>query len=209
MRRDVVRLEPRVVTIYYGWNDHWCTFGIEDKEIHGFDLEHPLVWTAISARSRVAQLVNLVLFSRNFEGKTARERVPLEDFRGNLREIVRIARAHSIVPVLLTAPSAHQRGQEPSVLTRRWLSDLTELIPLHEAYVEAVRDVALEDDVDLVDLYALFRGLGREELAESFTADGIHPTDAGSRRIAQYLYDYFEETGLVSRLIDGAAPQDE
>jgi lysophospholipase L1-like esterase len=201
MRRDVVRIKPRVVTIYYGWNDHWCTFGIEDKDMHAYDLRHPLVWTALSSRSRVAQLINKALFSREFEGKTTLERVPLEDFRANLREMVRIARENSIVPVLLTAPSAHQPGREPEVLTRRWLNDVTELVPLHEAYVKAARDVATEDDVYFVDLYRLFRDLGEEELTASFTQDGIHPTEAGSRRIAQYLYDYFEETGLIDELV--------
>lgn len=202
MRRDVVRLAPRVVTIYYGWNDHWCTFGIEDKEMHAFELRHPLVWTAFSSRSRVAQLVNRTLFSRKFQGKTTRERVSLDDFRGNLKEMVRIARERSIVPVLLTAPSAHEKGKEPAVLSKRWLVDLSDLVPLHEAYVQAVRDVASEDEVHMLDLYRLFRDLPAEERAKCFTEDGIHLTDAGSRKIAQYLYDCFTETGLIDDLVD-------
>jgi lysophospholipase L1-like esterase len=205
MRRDVVRIEPRVVTIYYGWNDHWCSFGIEDKEMHEFDLRHPLVWTALSSRSRVVQLVNKALFSRGFQGKAERERVSLDDFRGNLREMVRIATENSIVPVLVTAPSAHESGQEPAVLTRRWLNDLSQLIPLHEAYVQAVRDVASGEGVPLLDLYRLFRELPAGERVASFTADGIHLTDAGSRRVAQYVYDYFEEKGLLDRLISRGA----
>ena len=33
MRADVVRIKPKVVTIFFGWNDHWFGFGIADKDI--------------------------------------------------------------------------------------------------------------------------------------------------------------------------------
>ncbi|MEM8995652.1 MAG: SGNH/GDSL hydrolase family protein [Acidobacteriota bacterium] len=33
VERDVPALEPRVVTVYYGWNDHWIGFGIEDRNV--------------------------------------------------------------------------------------------------------------------------------------------------------------------------------
>ncbi|MCX7008450.1 MAG: hypothetical protein NTY53_14570, partial [Kiritimatiellaeota bacterium] len=25
LKRDVLPMQPRIITIYYGWNDHWCT----------------------------------------------------------------------------------------------------------------------------------------------------------------------------------------
>ena len=31
--RDVLPLRPRVVTIYYGWNDHWIGFGLPDEDV--------------------------------------------------------------------------------------------------------------------------------------------------------------------------------
>ena len=33
VKRDLLDLKPKVITIYYGWNDHWVGFGIEDKEV--------------------------------------------------------------------------------------------------------------------------------------------------------------------------------
>lgn len=202
LKRDVVRMRPRVITIYYGWNDHWCTFGLEDKQIGKFNRERPEVLTMLAAKSRVIQLINKRVFSTRFQGKTASQRVPLEDFRANLKEIIRVARENSIIPVLLTAPSAHHLGEEPAYLADRWLNDLSELIPLHESYVQAVRDVAHEDDVYLVDLYRLFRDLSREELSESFQTDGIHLTELGDRRIAHYVYEYFVKTDLIKKLAD-------
>lgn len=202
LERDVVPMKPRVVTIYYGWNDHWCTFGLSDKEIGRFNLQHRLL-TMLSSKSRVAQLINTVCFSGTSKGVTAQQRVSIDDFRYNLTQMVRIAKEHSIVPVLLTAPTSHRVGKEPVYLAYRWLEKLSDLVPLHRAYVNAVRDVALENDVHLVDLYGLFSKLSEVDLSASFTADGIHLTEQGDRRIAQYLYEHFDRTGLLNEMMAG------
>ncbi len=39
LQRDVLPMRPRYVTIDYGWNDHWTSFGIEDKEMGKYNLE--------------------------------------------------------------------------------------------------------------------------------------------------------------------------
>ena len=33
LERDVLPMQPRIVTIYYGWTDHWISFGVEDKDV--------------------------------------------------------------------------------------------------------------------------------------------------------------------------------
>jgi lysophospholipase L1-like esterase len=33
LRRDIAGLRPSVLTIYFGWNDHWVGFGVEDDEV--------------------------------------------------------------------------------------------------------------------------------------------------------------------------------
>ena len=200
-KRDVIPLKPRIVTIYYGWNDHWCTFGLEDKQIWRSNLEHSELMLTLLAKSRVVQLVDKAVFARTFKGKASAQRVSLADFRANLAGIVRLARENGIVPILLTAPSSHQPGAEPAYLTTRWLNNLSDLVPLHESYVQAVRDVAAAENVDLLDLYGLFRALPAAEFAESFQGDGIHLTEPGDRRIARFLNDNLVETGLISKLV--------
>ncbi len=197
LRRDVAPMRPRIVTIYYGWNDHWRAFGAEDKHVRKY------AWlTRLSRRSRVMQLLNrgLIILARD---PPPPQRVALPDFRANLQEMIRISRKHAIIPVLLTAPSGHVPGQEPQRIGQRWLDDLSKLVPLHEAYVQAVRDVAREENVHLVDLYSRFRDLPREQLRAGFMKDGIHLTEAGDRRIAQYLYEYFVQSGLIQELAPG------
>jgi len=202
LKRDVLPMKPGVVTIYYGWNDHWCTFGMTDKDIAKFNRQRPAFLAKLSSKSRIIQLVSKIFFSCRSSRAGPSRRVSLQDFASNLREMVRLCKRNGIVPVLLTAPSAHIVGQEPKYLAERWLKDLSELVPLHEQYVQTVRTVADEENVHLIDLYRLFRNLSEQELTESFGHDGIHLTEVGNERIARYLYTYFMETGLISKLLD-------
>ena len=115
-----------------------------------------------------------------------------EDFRSNLREMARLVREAGAVPVLLTAPTSHERGHEPEHLRERFVPDLAQLVPLHRQYVEIVREVAEESEVVLCDLAAHFDSLSREERNRLFSVDGIHPTPEGDARIAELLEDCFE-----------------
>ena len=42
LQRDVLPLHPKIITYYYGWNDHWQAYGLEDKvigELNVFPIE--------------------------------------------------------------------------------------------------------------------------------------------------------------------------
>ena len=137
------------------------------------------------------------------EGEKERrpERVSPEDFAANLKEIVRLARANDIAPVLLTAPTSHIRGAEPDYLAQRWLNDLDELVPLHRRYADIVRQVARTNGVLLVDLLAAFDRLPPEEVKNDyFQLDGIHLQDEGHKVIALVLYNYLARAGLIERI---------
>ena len=191
MERDVVPIEPETVTIYYGWNDHWATFGIPDKEMSAFHLEHPRILTWLTERSRIAQLVNRAFFAERFDGLTDELRVSLEDFEANLISMVETARTHGIEPTLLTAPSSHRVGDEPVYVTLRWLKDKDDLVPLHRAYVDKVREVAEKLGVPLVDLFAHFEGLERDVVERAFQEDGVHLTEEGNEIIGDVLFEHF------------------
>lgn len=193
LERDVLPLGPEVVTLYYGWNDHWIGFGIEDRDVARIKAVFESRWS----RLRLVQLVTKAAVAVGARLAPHPDRVPLGDFAGNLRAMVAEARDAGVRPVLLTAPSAHRRGEEPEHLARRWLRDLSELVPLHQGYVEAVRRVAEEEGAPLCDLAARFDRLPPEELRRSFHADGIHFTPEGDRRAAEYLYDCFAERGIL------------
>jgi lysophospholipase L1-like esterase len=201
MRRDVIRIKPAITTIYYGWNDHWRSYGVEDRHIGEFVREYPS-WMLLLSRSRVMQLVMRAMFThrrRAIESGTGSpERVSLADFAANLSSIVAVARSHGIVPVLMTAPTSHEVGNEPDYLVPRWLDDIDRLVPLHRSYVEVVREVAHDHAVLLVDLHAEFQAMAPEERAAFFNDDGIHLTEAGNARIAEIMYDHFVRHALVA-----------
>lgn len=206
LERDVVPMRPRAVTIYYGWNDHWTNYGLEDKRIGEIYRKHPPLLLEWSSRIRMVSFVNQTIFNVRYpiskQHSKGSVRVSLSDFSANLRRMIQIARDNDILPILLTAPSSHRKGKEPRYLTERWLNDLSDLIPLHQQYVQAVRDVAAQYHAPLIDLYAQFNRLPKEERDKSFKKDGIHLKREGDEKIAEMIYLYLVQTGLLGRIMD-------
>jgi len=200
LERDVLGATPRVVTIYYGWNDHWIGFGIEDKTVRRIKK----IFSSRFSSLRLVQLFTKGLVALGTRQTAFPNRVSLEDFKENLRVMVEEASAAGIRPMLLTAPTSIVEGDEPLYLERRWLRDLQELVPLHRSYVEGVREVAAETGAPLCDLESLFAALPREELVASFISDGHHLSQKGDLRLASYLYDCLEREGLLEPLMPSA-----
>ena len=198
LERDVLGLTPAVVTIYYGWNDHWIGFGIEDKTVAFVKQVFRGPWSG----SRLAQLVAKAVVALGARKTAYPNRVSLVDFENNLRSMIQRATAQGIRPMLITAATSHRRGEEPAELALRWLRDLSELVPLHDSYVAAVRRVAETEGAALCDTAARFASLPREEVQHAFMADGIHLTNEGDRRLAEMLYQCLERESLLSTILD-------
>ena len=193
LQRDVLPMRPKAITIYYGWNDHWENFGLQDKYAGRF-IDEP-------SGLRTAQLADRAIFaSMQLFADPNPYRVSLADFRANLRRMVRIARENDIVPILLTAPTSHRRGQEPLGLAHR-LTDLEDLVPLHRRYAEAVRDVAAEEDAPLVDLHEEFNRLPPRDLERFFHGDGIHLTPEGDRKMAELIDRRLVQANLYQQIL--------
>jgi lysophospholipase L1-like esterase len=207
LRRDVAPLRPRIVTIFYGWNDHWIGFGITDVE--AARVNDSLLFKAM--RLRLVQLLGKAIVGvqgRAHEGYPLR--VPEKEFRANLTDMVRLARAAGITPMLITAPTSHQQGREPEYLKTRWFKDLDKLVPTHRRYAAIVREVAAAQGAVLCDLAAEFDKLPRERLDACFESDGIHFTDAGSEEAARVVFECFARNGLQAQLhIPAAALTDD
>ena len=202
LRRDVLALYPSVVTFYFGWNDHWIGFGVEDAEIGTM---RSATLPALGS-PRLLQLVFKTRIGlRNRYGVEPPKRVSLEDFRDNLIEMARISRRNDIVPVFLTAPTSHRPGREPEYLNRRHLRDLSELVPLHQRYIDAVREAAQAGGAVLCDLAAGFDALPEDDVRQVYLRkDGIHPTKKGDAVIAEQLEACFVGNEELGRLWPGA-----
>jgi lysophospholipase L1-like esterase len=197
-KRDIIPLQPRIATFYFGWNDHWIGFGLSDAESVLISQFRIFGW---QEHSRLVQLFLKVYASLSRSDDGVIRRVPLSSYHQNLVDFVQTARKHNIVPVLLTAPSSHTRGKEPRYLLERHIKTLEELIPMHAAYNDAVRTVARELSAPLCDLALEFSTFSRAELTDRyFTRDGIHLQDAGNAKISELLFKCFVQYDLLSRL---------
>jgi lysophospholipase L1-like esterase len=198
MQRDITALKPRYATIYFGWNDHWLSYGIPDKDMD-FSKARFALYRSLQ-QSRVFQIFALGynLLLQNESATTRPLRVSPEDYRNNLLQMVRVARANGITPILLTAPSSHQPGHEPEYLQGRFMTDLNQLVPLHRTYTDIVRSVAREQNVLLLDLQQEFDALPKETVRDDYMKyDGIHLRPAGSTAIAESLYRFIETHHLL------------
>jgi lysophospholipase L1-like esterase len=183
LERDVIALHPKVVTVYYGWNDHWMAMGLTDTEMMRAERLRGL-----AERFRLAQLwlkVDVALAGRR---KPTPNRVPLPDYQHNLVRIATEARAAGITPVFITAPSNHVAGHEPEYLAKRHVRALSELVPLHAAYVQATRDAAASAGAPVCDAAAAFAALPPPR-DQYFQKDGIHFTQAGDVEMAKIVSD--------------------
>ncbi|MBI3736173.1 hypothetical protein HY256_06635 [Candidatus Sumerlaeota bacterium] len=201
LKRDIVPLHPKAVTIYYGWNDHWMGIGIEDKMAARLRRAGKLRLD----RSRLYQLFTKAYFG--LMHKTHEEspnRVSEDDFRANLTTMVRTARQDGIIPILLTAPTPYEEGAEPEYLKVRHIRNIDELLPTHRRYEDIVRQVAKSEKAPLCDLAQYFDDLRKEqEIYRFFKADGIHLSEAGSHKIAELILQCLEDDKITDKLAPG------
>lgn len=199
LERDILPLKPRVITVFFGWNDHWKGFGVEDKEAASINSS---MLFQIQKYSRLGQLIMKACIGVAHDPERPLLRVAPEDFRSNLTEMARLAREKGVKLVLLTAPTSHQKGKEPEYLGRRHLDDLAELVPLHRQYADIAREVAQREGVLLCDLAEVFEGFDPEVRTSLFSPDGIHLLDEGDRIIGTHMYRCFEQAGLLAGILD-------
>jgi lysophospholipase L1-like esterase len=190
-QRELLRLQPDIVLVMFGWNDIWAAAGeIADKEqrfppqfilntqnvlsnLHTYRLMKKLLLTPIeqspdSLFSRVAPVY----------------RVEAADFAANLKAICDSAKAHGCRPILMTGPAASLYLYYPPRARSRFHA-------VHARYNDTTRAVAAREHVGLIDLAVDFDQYGglyddAQRDPSHFNARG-HEYAAGI--IARYLRD--------------------
>jgi len=193
--RDIAQLQPELVTVMYGWNDHWAGFGFELEDRAAARINRS--WLYRLRNVRIVQALNATLASRSRSDTGPSRRVPVDDFHDNLTQIIGMAHDAGAGVVLLTAPTSHEHGKEPPELAGSIA--LNELVDTHLRYVDVVRKVADEQNVLICDLYAFFNA--KPNRAAHFLDDGIHFTDEGGEAAAKAVFDCFRNVGLVEHLV--------
>jgi lysophospholipase L1-like esterase len=161
--------------------------GPTDHDLHA---AQRFLWLAEHFRIvQVALKAKVSLAERN---RQRPNRVPAERYGRNLERMATLARQAGIQPIFVTAASNYAAGHEPAYLLRRHVRRLSEVIPLHEQYVELTREAARQSGAVLCDAASAFAALPQPH-DRYFRDDAIHLTADGDQLLA----------GVVSGCIAG------
>ena len=181
-------LQPDVVTVFYGWNDHWL--GSQPDSFRMAMVVHPWharLLRALKQKRFVQWLAHRANPARSLAyGKSKQSwgpRVPHKAYAWTLRTFVTEIRSAGAVPILVTAPRANELTE---VLLEKQARSLEETTRWHDEYVEITRRVGNEMGVHVLDLAMLMQG---DSADVYFSGDGIHFTREGRQVIARHLYN--------------------
>lgn len=187
-------LEPDLAVVHFGWNDHWQAYGTIDSEktVRVSDTAAERLGDWVYRRSRILQYVSWLGHSLSGANLPIGEvRVPVEQYRDNLDQMVSFFAAQDVPILLITAPTLHYRLGVPDYLVElRFVEDKASAVSLHKQYNQVVRDFGREEGVPVLDLEAEMERLSDEELKAAFTEDGVHFTAQGKELVGALISDY-------------------
>jgi len=210
LRTKLRDLQPDLVTVRFGWNDHFLSGAGEAAAFRepatplGRAAEDLLLRSKLYAfvrrlglelrawREPVADQASAAFRDQRSWAPT----IPPDDFARNLRRIVEVVRARGGDAWLLTAP----RNPAPSAEAAQQLAahnrlDFERLMQVHEDYAEIVRRVGEETGALVVDLESAYARHVDEPVF--FPGDVIHPSEGGHNLEAETLYSVLVRRGVL------------
>ena len=184
--RRLRRLEPDIVVLCFGWNDHFPALNLPDKELGARNVFAAAAHT-LFRWSRVYQLASAPAderWRRMDEEATAPLRVGPEQFGRNLAAMVDAVRASGAQPILATQPANLSEAGVAHLRDSGFGSATAPPDELHRDYNAIVRSVASATGATLLDLDEAFEFRDRSRL---FEADGMHLTGPGHNLSARLL----------------------
>lgn len=216
LRTKLRDLEPDLITVRYGWNDHFvaATPSVyrEPGNLLALEAQDVLLRTALYGFLRRLGM-SLQRFRQGVVSAPSlpaewKPSVPRDAYQHNLRRIVSLARDQGAQVWLLTSPHAfvidENRGRyaETPMSARQVLSfnaipSFERLIEIHDDYNQATREVGAELGVPVVDMDAVYKAHSGEPLF--LPTDVPHPTAQGHALEAETLYQRLRQDGLLRR----------
>lgn len=190
------QVQPQVVVICFGWNDHFPALNLPDKEL-GARNAAAAVAHRMLYRSRLYQLLSAPRRHNGVPDPTTTEslRVAPGEFHRNLVQLVRLARESGAIPMLATQPDLLTSDTVRYYQSERFGAP-TGLVEYHRRYNAIVRDVAAETNAPLVDLEEEFDRRNKPWL---FEPDGMHLNGPGHNLVARLLIGQFRNEKLITQ----------
>jgi lysophospholipase L1-like esterase len=211
LRSRLRDLAPDLVTVRYGWNDHFLSAHGEGDGLYrepdtrlGLWLEDLALRTELYAFVR---RLGLELRARRepvddqvraaFRGvREWRPTIPIDRYEANLRRIVEISRSRGAEVWLLTAPRNPAPGEEAvRIMSAHNRIDFERLMRIHDEYNDVVRRLGPELAVRVVDMDAAYRE--RADAPAFLASDVAHPSQGGHVLEAEILYQTLLDSGLL------------
>jgi lysophospholipase L1-like esterase len=169
---------PDLVVVYFGWNDHWRSTGLTDRQYAAFlDPRRPRL---------------LRLFQRRQEPPPLR--VDLAEYAENLEQIADLVAAGGGRTLFLTAPYNFTTENIARFLANGNIVTGDQPQELHEQYLQVVRRLQGHPEAQVFDLARIFKDINAPRLL--LQRDGIHPTEVGHTVIGTLLSDAIAERFL-------------
>jgi len=198
----IAQLKPDIVTVMFGWNDHWIAKGYPDSQQQLVVPAELPATLAFVTRLRIFQLTHYMavrLGGSRREDATPVNRAPIEEYRLLLEKLIDKVEKSGARPILITPPSALDSGKVPDYIfdigfMRRIKGESEKdkaqrLKRLHASYNDIVRELAAKKGVTLVDLESQWYELGTAKLFRDPSRDVVHPNEEGYRLIGKILCD--------------------
>lgn len=187
-------LEPDIITLFYGWNDHWPEMQKDrDRMSRKMSRLYGTIYEQLQDKLSFKLVHNLIIHGdvgsriRNEPGF----RVPPEEYKSTLKRFVEEIRSVGAKPIIITAP---RRDVFPS---KKKYSELNiDYNEVHDEYAEYTRGIAKSENVEVLDLHKIF---STAEYDAFFSADGIHFNQEGLQKIAILLNDKIREMDFESK----------
>lgn len=182
--KKLATLQPDMVLIMYGWNDHWrAGKGISDAE-QTLPPEIVIELQNTLSRLMLYKLMRKVTLSLTedttfvrMDDISGRRRVSPEEFSENLKEIIRLAKEFGAVPILVVPPIASLEIYFPETQSNFHM--------LHKRYQDLIIKVAEYQGVPMVNLQESFES--HNDLYNDARGDPIHFNKKGHQVAAETI----------------------
>jgi len=166
-------LKPDIVTIWFGWNDHWMSDKTDREKmaIETGALSGPIMEALHRKRLYMFLVWALKPVRHPLQTSERPFRVPPAEYQSTLELLVREVRKAGAIPILITAP---RRSLSEALVAKGFVNSPEEGQQIHDHYADITRDTARKTDAFLLDLAAILAG---KECDPHFAGDGIHFDD--------------------------------